>query len=337
MANKLKGKFNYSSASDNYECTVSPGIPLWVWLIVGAVVLVIASFFIRWDKDMTVQVVDDMNRPVEQADVAVSYKARFCPWVTKDIALHAMTGANGEVVVKDMPVSVWSFLFYHNEPVEVKGSKGSASDAKTVALHSKDKVVLHLKFPGQSVELQVRVVDAFTGAPIAGAEVLPTYDGNGQPILTTDANGMATLSGITDRTTVCAPARHPGYEPNDTTIYNEQALNLRGKVTDIPLCPQVKCNQTIEHTTYQPHVKIDKIDLGKADTDFVFNYFTDTYPDHMRVYDENGKLLFDATDIATDSSTLTKTIHSTTRCISVTVDTYDSETGSNWSFLVGCP
>lgn len=337
MAKKLKGKFDYSSASDFYECRVGSGIPWWVWLLVALVALFIASLFIRWDRDMTVQVVDEMNRPVEQADVAVSYKARFCPWITRDVALRGQTGADGEVEIKGMSVSVWSWLFYHNEPVVVKGEKGTASDSKTVALHSKEKVVLHLKFPRQKTQLQVRVIDAFTGQPIAGAEVLPTYDGDGQPIVTTDGNGIATLTGLTDRTVLCAPARHPGYSPNDTTIYNEMALNLRGKVTDIPLTPLVKCNQTVEHTTFQPHVKIDKIDLGKADVDFVFNYYTDTYPDHMRVYDENGNLLFDATDIATNYSTFSRTIHSPTRFITVTVDTYGSENGSNWNFLVGCP
>lgn len=339
MAKKYTGSFDYTAANDNYECKMSSGIPWWVWLIAGIVLLLIASLFIRWDRDMTVRVVDELNRPIEQADVAVNYTARFCPWLKKDVALHGLTDKKGEVVIEDMPVSVWSYLFYHNEPVEVKGAKGNASDSKTVPLHSKDVVVLHLNSPAQQIEFEVRTIDAFTGAPLADAELLLTVDGDGKAgVIRTGQDGKATISGVTDRSIVSVAARHPGYNPNDTTIYQEQGLNLRGKVTDIPLSPKVKCNQTVAHRTGQPHVVVDKIDLGKANTDFPFTYYTDWYKDHIKVYDENGNLIFDAGDVATCNDTLTKTLHSSTRYIKVTVDTYNNGgSDSNWSFTVGCP
>lgn len=339
MAKKYTGKFDYTTASDNYECKMSSGIPWWVWLIAGLVLAFIASLFIRWDRDMKVRVLDDLNRPIEQADVAVNYTARFFPWMKKDMALHGVTGKTGEVEIHGMTVSVWSYLFYHNEPVEVKGAKGNASDAKTVPLHSKDVVVLHLSAPAQKVSFDVRTIDAFTGEPVAGAELLLTVDGDGQPgIIRTDAAGKATISGVTDRSTVSVAARHPNYNPNDTTIYQESPINLRGKVTDIPLAPKVKCNQTVAHRTGQPHVEVDRIDLGQANVDFPFTYYTDWHPDHIRVYDENGNLIFDATDIATCNNTLTQIVHSPTRYIKVTVDTYNNAgQDSNWNFMVGCP
>lgn len=339
MAKTYKGSFDYSAASDHYECKMHSGIPWWVWLIVGLVLALIASLFIRWDTDMKVRVVNEINQPIENADVAVSYTARFCPWLKKDVALHGVTDDKGEVVIDHMPVSVWSYIFYHNAPVEVKGAKGNASDQKTVPLHSKDVVVLRLSTPAQSVEFEVRTIDAFTGDPIAGAELLLTVDGDGKAgTLRTGPDGKATISGVTDRSIVSVAARHPDYAPNDTTIYNEQGISLRGKTTDIPMNPKVKCDQTVAHHTGQPHVKIDKIDLGKADVDFIFSYYTDSYPDHMRVYDEKGNLLFDAGDIATDYDTLTQKIHSPTRYVSVEVNTYNTGgTDSNWNFVIGCP
>lgn len=342
MAKTYKGSFNYSSSSDNYVCKMGSGIPWWIWLIAGIILLLIASLFIRWNRDMTVRVVDDLNRPIEQADVAVSYTARFFPWIKKDVALHDVTDAKGEVVIHRMPVSVWSYIFYHNEPVEVKGEKAGASDSKTVPLHATDVVVLKLtrpQIPAAQIEFEVRTIDAFTGDPISGAELLLTVDGDGKAgVITTGPDGKAAITGVTDRSIVSVAARHPNYNPNDTTIYQEQAVNLRGKVTDIPLSPKVKCNQTVAHHTGQPHVEIEKIDLGKANVDFPFTYYTDTYPDHIRVFDEKGNLIFDTTDIATGYDTLTTIIHSPTRYIKVTVDTYNNGgADSNWNFTVGCP
>ncbi len=342
MGKTYKGSFNYTAASDNYVCKMGSGIPWWIWLIAVAILLLIASLFIRWNRDLTVRVVDDINRPIEQADVAVSYTARFFPWIKKDIALHDMTDAKGEVVIHKMPVSLWSYIFYHNTPVEVKAEKAGESASKSVPLHATDIVVLKLerpKLPAAQIDFEVRTIDAFTGKPVSGAELLLTVDGDGKAgIITTGPDGKATISGVTDRSIVSVAARHPDYSPNDTTIYQEQALNLRGKVTDIPLAPKVRCNQTVAHRTGQPHVVIDKIDLGKANTDFPFSYYTDSYPDHIRVFDENGKMIFDSGDVATDYSTLTEILHSTTRFIKVTVDTYNNGgNDSNWSFTVGCP
>lgn len=339
MAKNYKGNFEYTTASDNYQCVVRNfSIPWWVWVIGGAVLLMLASLFIRWNRDMTVQVVDDLNHPVEKADVAVSYTARFCPWLKKDIACQGITNSKGEVTIDDMPVSVWSFLFYHNEPVYVKGAKGNATAADTVPLHSKDRVVLRLNTPRQQIEVKVRTVDAFNGQPVSGAELLVTVDGDGRPgVITTASDGTATIGNIIDRSILDVAARHPDYTPNDTTIYHVQALELRGNVTDIPLNPKVRCNQKVYHTTAQPRVVIDNIDLGKDNGVFKFVYYTDTYPDRMIVRDANGSVLLDTGDVATGYSSVGSDLRFSTRTISVEVITLNSPSGSNWDFTVNCP
>lgn len=341
MAKKYNGKFDYTSASDNYECVVKSGLPWWLWLILGLVLLLIASLFIRWNRNLTVQVLDDINRPVEQADVAVNYTARFCPWLKKDIARHGETNAKGEVVIHDMPVSVWSWLFYHNEPVEVKGAKGNASASDTIPLHTKDRVVLHLRMPKAKMSVSVRTIDAFTGRPLAGSKLFVSTEDEGlrQTPYVTGADGTAEIPDLFTTSIISIIAKNdPGYTPNDSTVCNMAAIDLLGTTKDIPLNPVVRCNQTVEHTTFQPHTEIDNIDMGVNSGTAIFRYYTDSYPDHMRVYDANGTLLFDAGNIATYTATLTKEIPFSTRTLKVVVDTYDNGGGgSNWNFTFDCP
>lgn len=338
MAKNYKGSFNYSAASNEYDVTMKRrGLPWWAWLIIGLILAFIASLFIRWDRQLTVKVVDELNRPVEQADVAVSYTARFCPWLTDDIALHGVTGEDGKVVIKGMSVSVWSYLFYHFEPVTVKGEKGSAHDEKEVPLHATDEVVLVLKMPAAKMEFDVRVIDAFTSAPIAGAELLVTVNGNGRPgVITTGGDGKARIGGVTDRDIISVAARHPKYEPNDTTIYNVPGIELRNKMTDIPLEPKVVCNQQVNFGGHTPETRTGKIDLGKSDVDFDFYFETYSYPDQVTVYDENNNKIYDSGDISTDGQTVR--LHSPTRYIYVQVNSYgDGIDGTEWAFMVKCP
>lgn len=236
MTKKYKGSFDYTTASDDYECTMKSGIPWWIWPILGVVLLFIASLFVRWDREITVNVVDDMNRPIEQADVAVNYTARFCPWLKKDIAIHAQTNAAGKVVIRNMPVSVWSYLFYHNEPVKVKGEKYGISETKTVPLHSTEKVVIKLTLPHGTVDIDVRTLDVDTEEAIEGARLFVTIDGVRQPdIITTDNTGRAIIENVHEYSMVSVAARHPDYAPNDTTIYEKPASELHGKINDIPM------------------------------------------------------------------------------------------------------
>lgn len=341
MAKNYKGKFDYTTACGNYECVVKGGIPWWVWILSGLLLLLIASFYVRWDRQLTVQVVDELNRPVEKAEVAVNYTARFCPWLKKDIALRGTTDKRGEVVIDDMPVSVWSYLFYHNEPVEVKGAKGNAEACDTVPLHTKDRVVLHLRFPKAKMSISIRTIDAFTGEPLSGSKLFVTVDDDGMrstPYVT-GADGTAVIPDLYSSSIISVIAKNdPNYVPNDTTVSNAAAIDLLGNTTDISLSPVVRCNQQVAHTTFQPHTVIDNIDMGVNSGMVMFRYYTDAYPDHIKVFDANGKLLFDAGNIATNYSTLTKQIQFSTRTLRVEVNTYDNDnTGSNWNFTFDCP
>lgn len=340
MAKKYKGSFGYSTTNDSYDVKMKSGLPWWVWLIIGIVALFIASLFIRWDRTITVRVVDDMNAPIENAEVAVSYTARYCPWLTDDIALRGKTNAKGEVVISGVKTSVWNYLFYHNEPVEFKAEKDGDTGSQTAPLHTKEVVVIKLprhRAPLAQVSFDVRTIDSFNGQPIPGAQLLVNVNGDGRPgTITTDANGHATISGVTDRDIVDVFARHPDYYPNDTTINRVKVLELRGNTTDIPMQPKVKCDQLVSHNTGNPHERIENIDLGEADKDFRFQYDTNTRPDQIRVFDENGQLLFDSQYVATCVARYV-TLHSNTRYITVVVDNYDSPTGTVWNFMVDCP
>lgn len=334
---QYKGKFNYDPSVTDYECKVRRGLPWWFWLLIAIPLLLIASLFIRCSREITVQVVDEANNPIENAEVAMLYTARYCPWLKEDIARHGETNSKGEYKFKDLPCSVWSYIFYRGEKAEFTARLGNIEGSRTAPFHTTDRVVIKLVIPQEECQAQVRVIDNFTGAPIAGAEVLVTVDGSGRGILTTDGQGLATISGIYNRSRVSAAARHPGYLPNDTTIVDEPGINIRDKVTDIPLDPKVLCNQTVEHYTGDPHVMVDKIDMGTNSGTVNFTYYTDSWEDQLIVRDENGRVLIDTGLVATYSNRVTVPLNFSTRYVSVEIISKDGAAGSVWEFTIDCP
>lgn len=335
---KYKGHFNFSPSSDSFDCTVRKGLPWWFWLLVAIPLLLIASLFVRCNREITVQVLDQYNNPVENAVVKIDYTARYFPGLSEEIARSGETNDKGEYRFSGLPCSVCSYIFHRGSEATVSASLDESIVAsKSVKFHSTDRVVLKLEIPEEKCSTRVRVVDNFTGAPIPQAEVLVTIGGSGRGTLVTDPQGMATISGFSNRQRVSAAARHPGYIPNDTSLYNQPGLNIRDKVIDIPLDPLVECNQKVEHQTGDPHVEIKNIDMGVDSGTVAFRYYTDSWPDQLIVTDANGKVLFDSGMVATYSLWRDASITFSTRTLNVEINSDGAASGSLWQFILDCP
>jgi hypothetical protein len=295
--------------------------------------------FVRCSRDVTVQVVDQFNNPLEKAEVSIDYDAHFFPWLTQEEAFKGVTNDKGVAVVRDMPCSVWSYIFYRSTPMTVAAEFGSLTGTEIKPFHTTDKVIIKINIPDPQGDAQVQVIDDFTQQPIANADVLITIDGSGQPVLHTDSQGLVSVPGLSYRSLVSGAARHPNYNSNDTTLVNRRGVDLIGSTVTIPLSPKVQCNQEVEYNSeFKPKTVMSNIDLGKDSGVFTLTYRTLSLADRFVVKNAKGKVLHDTGFVSTGDDFRNKDVTFDTRMI--TIEAYncpDDPTSSVWTLIPHCP
>ena len=68
-----KGKFRYTPGVNAYDVTVRKPFN-WLWLLL---LLLLLPLFIRCEREVVVEVLDEKGTPVENVDISLAYDARF--------------------------------------------------------------------------------------------------------------------------------------------------------------------------------------------------------------------------------------------------------------------
>lgn len=196
-------------------------------------------------------------------------------------------------------------------------------------------------FGGQ--EYRVLVRDARTGQAIEGAKIsssLLVVDERDSITVLTNGNGYAEM---------------PFREPTDSVldmyvtkegyggqrIYHEKVGDIFNpdKVLVVELGLPMECSDQIQDNMNRDKGmhNVEDYEMGQNGGTFVFEYFTDTLPDEIIVYDgpsstmDQNQVLFRYHG-ASNTSVFTRQLNFTSRVVTVVVNG-----GTNWYYIVHCP
>lgn len=337
---KNTGKFVYDPAQQEYECVVGRPYQWWWWLLLLLIPLLL---LIRCERDVTVSVKDVEGNPIENVEVGTSYTAHYL-WkggllTSEGVERYATTGSNGEAVLRDLPCSVFSYIFYAFSDMTVTANppaKWSPAEKKC-NFHYTWKVDFVLD--DAPISVRIRVVDAIDGTPIEGADVYLTARGKSRGVSRED--GIATLNDISPRKTISVGASKSGYATNDSSLRNLRVRLLTDSIPEIPLSKIYECDDDVTFSsTFQPKVVISDIDMHKNSGTFTLSCYTDAFPDRFVVLDANGKQLFDTGFFPTGPYEWVDFDGIKFNTRKITIEVYcdpDHPTSSVWSVRPHCP
>lgn len=335
-------KFKYEEKFDHYNIIIKDPFPwkkLWRLLLL---LLLLGLFFVRCNKDVTIKVVEPNKTPVAGALVEMEYTEHqlYKNGTFFYSAVHvidSITGFDGSVTFTKQPCSVFSWVLYTLSKADVMASKNGHSGTGSFIFHWRFTPYIIIL----NKDINIRVVDGRNSKPICGAKVqLWSDDLNMQGVtLTTGQNGWCTF--VTNKTNANIDkilATAGGY--SGSLLYNI-SLNQADSL-DIILELPASCDQEVNNRdNKQGDHAIYDFYMGQKEGDFLFEYFTDSYPDHIMIYDgtssdyANGSasMIFEF-DGATNTTTLSESeiVHFSSSYICVVVDN-----GSNWGYYVHCP
>lgn len=230
-------------------------------------------------------------------------------------------------VIKQITINASKMDFYDTTKTGiaqdfVNGSK----EMRTLYLRPKEK------------PCDIRIIDANTSQPISGAQaILVKGDGTTKTEFS-NTDGVVQFAGLSsdDRISIVA-SKEPDYLPNNTKINNKLVSDLfNGSQSDrdIPLKPKgppaLPCQTVSIGDNIAGYDKTLDYDMGIANGEFTFDYFTDFQRDAIFVY--CGSRLVWSYDGATKRDTPTVRIRFDTQIVRVRV-----KGDSRWWYKVNCP
>lgn len=335
---KLKGKFKYDTQQDTYTVKVKKPYPWWWWLLL---LLLFVPLFIRCERKVSVKVVDAEGNPVENVDVDLSYTAHYFLASPQNIDEEGKTDSKGNVVFEGLECSVYSYIFHGGEKMTITANPPVPYLKKSVEepFHTTDNVKIVLDEIGNPVNVQV--IDAMDGSPLAGAEVVVTRRGSGLGTYFTDSQGMATIPDIKRSDKLSIAGRKAGYETNDTTLGAVTGRDLNVvPPRQIPLQKKFECDDNINLSGgKEPETVIKNVDMKKTGGTFSVDFLTYSLPDRLIIYEEDGTQIFDSGVVQhelfpfTYSGIKFKSRKLTFKVVSDPQNPYDSE----WEIHPHCP
>lgn len=308
------------------------------WLLL----LLIPLLLVPLHKDIVVKVVGADNAALSNADVTLEYKESHLVYNNEILPvdyrkLQQKTDANGTVLFESLTSSIYSFIFNHLMTFDVIAGDNNCYSAGSPGHYyhyffSEDTV--HLKLETQTVDFSVDVVDYDNGEPLKNAFVEFYYKFGNQTYLDTlhtDANGQVFLTEIPNCAEISSiKGSYPNYNSStieDVSISEFIHPNFKH---ELRLKPIRNCNtrgaEDVENQTYYE----TKFDMGQSSGSFMFEYYTDTHPDQIEVYDDSGRLFY--FNDATNANMKFVILNFNSRFITVKVTG-----GSNWEYIVNCP
>lgn len=335
-------KFKYEEKYDLYNIIIKDPFPWKKLLHLLALLLLFGLLFVRCNKDITIKVVETDKRPVNGAQVEMSYteyqlfkNGTF--FYSMSHTENDITDASGCVKFEKQPCSVFSWIFCTLSKAHATAEKDGYSGAGSFLFHW--RFTPYIIVLGRDITMQV--VDALTEAPISNAYLqLTSGDLNFKPLeLSTDQNGLCgfktNLQNATIEKILVTASGYSGFLAYDLSLQQ-----IDGCI--IPLDRPASCNVEVNNNNgNQGNHAIRDFNMGKKAGQFLFEYYTDSARDHIMVYDGtssdyavgNAKLIFDY-DGATCTTTFSHSaiISFSTSSICVVVDN-----GTNWGYYVHCP
>ena len=315
---------------------------LWRLLLL---LLFITLLFVKCNKDITIKTVDMVSNAIPGASVNYTYTEHHLYkngefFYEKVNTYSGITNNEGCVTFSNLEYSVFSWLFYNLSDSYAEGQKdGMVGNDMFFFYWQYSPFELVLK---GNIQIQVR--NRTTDSPISGANIKLICNDNGTDSLdlVTDANGECAFpykspDGIINRLLVTKS----GY--SGTLIKEQSFSQIISKSFIIYLDEPEPCSDQEANNEARDQGKnaVKDYDMKVEGGEFVLDYYTDSAPDIISVYDGSSaeytegtaKLIFNYNG-ATNNSTYSQhaTVKFTSRIICVVVTG-----GSNWGYIVRCP
>lgn len=193
----LNNEFKYDGNTTEYGFMLKKKRNLW-WLLL---LLLPILLFIPCHKDIKVKCVEaGADAPVAGVDVTLAYDAHFL-WkdggffTTENVRRTQPTDDQGVAVFKDLPCSVFSYIFYCLGRADAVAQSECHSEAKTnFNFHFRCNV--DLEVPLNRVDLHVMLLDKETDDFLSGGILVYEYEGNGKKVVDSvraEADGVAVI------------------------------------------------------------------------------------------------------------------------------------------------
>lgn len=194
-------KLKYEEQYDHYTVQLvhRRRFPWWILLLLLPLLL-----FIKCHKDIEVRCMEaDTDFPIEYQAVTMEYQAHFL-WdngrflANDTIKLTQNTDSTGTTVFKDLPCSVYSYIFYCLSQALFTAESDCYA---TMNEHHNFHYTRHvdLKMPPKREDLHLKIQDLETNVPLADALVEYKYVERGQQrtdSVRSNANGEAVVEGF---------------------------------------------------------------------------------------------------------------------------------------------
>ncbi len=266
---EAKKKFRYREKNDEYVVQLKRRN--WWWLLL----LLLLLLFVKCHKDITVTCTDaDSGMPIEGQTVTLEYDAHYLGdlWrvlPTDHISISQETDSTGTTVFRDLPCSVFSYIFYCLSEATFTATSDCYDEVEEEHnFHYTCEV--DMKMSPKREDLQVRLVDLETKDPLPDAILHYKYregDQEKTDSVQADPSGIAVIPqmrlcsvvdmllgrcyGYADTTRTAVPCQQL-LAPNDNTTLHLRPLKNRftfyvKNVDNKDPIPGAECYVTLTH------------------------------------------------------------------------------------------
>ncbi|WP_277122203.1 hypothetical protein [Bacteroides ndongoniae] len=339
-------KIHYKDECDNYIVYLTDPLR-WkrlLWLLLLPLILLLS--LIQCEHDVTVHTIDEKGRSVGNTVVQMKYvehalykeKSLF---YNRNRQYQGMTNNEGFYTFKKLPCSVYSYIFYSFQSALATGSKNVLVNGSTKFwFHWNNNVDVVIK-GAKAVQVRSRKTDT----PIPQARVdVTAVEGIGDTTMITDDSGICyfALNGDAQLAkldkVIATKYGYSGTQIHDVVLDLNKADPLVIYLDNPDPCQDYLVDN---NDRSKGNVAMKDFDMKVAGGEFVFQYFTDTAPDDISVYDGpssdyvkgSASRIFHyegATCTVDYSKSANITFSSRYICVVVTG-------GTNWGYIVRCP
>jgi len=295
-------KIKYKEEYDQYDIQLYHRRNYW-WLLLLLLPLLL---LIQCKKDISVTCLEpDSGAPIVDQPVSMSYQAHFL-WkdgrffATDSISMTQSTDSTGQTVFRDLPCSIFSYIFYCRSQVSFTAqSECHAAVDERHNFHFTRHVDLMME--PRREDLYVKLLDLETGDPLPDGTLIYRYIELGEQHTDSahaDAAGVAMLPQMRYCSVVDLLGRCHGYAdttrtnvpcqdllaPNDSTALRLRPIKerftffVKNKETRQPI-PDAKCIVTLTHPQgskqqREVHTSIDGKGIAVYDDAFILAAIT---------------------------------------------------------------
>lgn len=333
-------RFRFTDDCDHYMIHLKDPFP-WkrlLWLLLLLLLLLLC--FVRCERDITVYTIDNQDRPVSTAHVQLKYvehqlykNGQF--FYGNSQLLQGVTDTEGEYTFEKMPCSIFSYVFYALQ-------KGMAIGEKNTRFKGESRFLFHWSRNVNVVlsgNYNIQVRSHKDDSPISEAQVKVDCM-NMDTTMLTDKNGLCYMSANESLQIDNLVATKTGYSGTmlKNVLLDENVDPLIVYLDEPEPCHDQGMDNNARN---QGEFAVRDFDMGIGNGEFVFNYYTDSAPDNIEIYDGsssdymNGKAscIFNfsgATNTTTYEHYAVVKFSSQFICVVV-------KGGTNWGYIVQCP